>query len=127
MGRATRFNGNVQEPVSQKSIFTNNLAEAIAKSSNRSELSSPNYPGFLQGSDSDSSDDDVVDYPYQPDEEDSTSASVTTRTNPSAEEDPGPSVRFRTSRTVSITFILFLLYKAHVFANRLVTKLPFPA
>ncbi|OQE16262.1 hypothetical protein PENFLA_c028G00081 [Penicillium flavigenum] len=97
MGRATRFNGNVQEPVSQESIFVNNLAEAIAKCSNSSELSSPNYPGFLQGSDSDSSDDDVVDYPYQPDGEDGTSASVTTRTNPSAEEDPGPSVRARTA------------------------------
>ncbi|CAG8024602.1 unnamed protein product [Penicillium nalgiovense] len=97
MGRATRFSANVQEQVSQESIFTNNLAEAIAKSSNSSELSSPDYPGFLQGSDSDSSDDDVVDYPYQPDGEDGTSASVTTRTNPSAEEDPGPSVRVRTA------------------------------
>ncbi|KAJ6177773.1 hypothetical protein N7519_008234 [Penicillium mononematosum] len=97
MGRATRFNGNVQEPISQESIFANNVAKAIAKSSKSSGLSSPDYPDFLQGSDSDRSDDDVVDYPYQPGGEDGTSASVTTRTNPSAEEDPGPSVRVRTA------------------------------
>ncbi|KAJ5253002.1 hypothetical protein N7489_003412 [Penicillium chrysogenum] len=80
----------------KESIFENHLAEAILKSSDSSELSSPNYPGSLQGSEYDSSDDDAGDYPYRNDGEDGTQV-VITRTNPSAKKDPGPSVRVRTA------------------------------
>ncbi|CAP86767.1 hypothetical protein EN45_048960 [Penicillium chrysogenum] len=80
----------------KESIFENHLAEAILKSSDSSELSSPNYPGSLQGSEYGSSDDDAGDYPYRNDGEDGTQV-VITRTNPSAKKDPGPSVRVRTA------------------------------
>ncbi|KAJ5855107.1 hypothetical protein N7534_007650 [Penicillium rubens] len=80
----------------KESIFENHLAEAILKSSDSSELSSPNNPGSLQGSEYDSSDDDAGDYPYRNDGEDGTQV-VITRTNPSAKKDPGPSVRVRTA------------------------------
>lgn len=121
----------------KESIFENHLAEAILKSSDSSELSSPNYPGSLQGSEYGSSDDDAGDYPYRNDGEDGTQV-VITRTNPSAKKDPGPSVRVRTAAELDAVIKAqvedgeyhihsFFFSKALAFANRLVTKLPSPA
>jgi hypothetical protein len=120
----------------KESIFENHLAEAILKSSDSSELSSPNYPGSLQGSEYDSSDDDAGDYPYRNDGEDGTQV-VITRTNPSAKKDPGPSVRVRTAAELDAVIKAqvedgeyhihsFFFSKALAFANRLVTKASFP-
>ena len=82
----------------QESIFTNDLAQAIMKSSGSSLISSnPDYPDFLQASESDSSSDNANAYPYQTDSEYGTDAVVTTRKPAAHKEDPGPSVRVRTA------------------------------
>ncbi|KAJ5973030.1 uncharacterized protein N7479_002948 [Penicillium vulpinum] len=89
---------------SEETMLVHGLAEAILKSPDSTlrqyglddRSSSPNYPAFLQP-DSDISDEDAGDIPYRNDGEDKISVEDTNRMKPSVEEDPGPSVRFRTA------------------------------
>ncbi|KAJ5973031.1 uncharacterized protein N7479_002949 [Penicillium vulpinum] len=82
--------------------FVRGLAETVLKDSDSSQLalcdqsSSSNYSDLSQCSDFDTSDDSVIGYQYQNDEDDGTGVGVMEHTKPSIQKkDPGPSVRLR--------------------------------
>ncbi|CDM37125.1 hypothetical protein DTO013E5_9444 [Penicillium roqueforti] len=100
MGREIRFKRNSRGSIAlQDSMLTNNLAQAIIKSSDSSPISS----NPLQASESDSSDDDATDYPYQTNGEYGTDVATMTRKPAAQKEDPGPSVRARTAAELDAT------------------------
>ena len=128
MGREIRFKRNSRGSIAlQDSMLTNNLAQAIIKSSDSSPISS----NPLQASESDSSDDDATDYPYQTNGEYGTDVATMTRKPAAQKEDPGPSVRARTAAELDATIKAqvedrehyihsFSALQARAFANRAV-------